>query len=43
MVSTPSSSLNLIEDQVNEPIRFKELEGVLTIGEQKALAGKGSE
>ena len=28
------------EDQVEEPVRFKELEGVLTLGEQKALEEK---
>merc|ERR1712173_240569 len=26
-----------LEDHVEEPVRFKELEGVLTLGEQKAL------
>ena len=29
-----------LEDQEEEPVRFKELEGVLTLGEQKALEEK---
>ena len=32
-----------ITDQAEEPIRFKELEGVLSIGEQRALAGEEAE
>ena len=32
-----------ITDKAEEPIRFKELEGVLSIGEQRALAGKETE
>ena len=35
--------LEEIEDQEDEPTRFEELEGVLTVGEQKALARKEAE
>ena len=32
-----------ITDQEKEPVRFKELEGMLSIGEQRALAEKRTE
>ena len=38
-----ASKLEEIEKHVEEPVRFKELEGVLTLGEQMALEKKESE
>ena len=35
-----ATKLEELEDHVEEPVRFKELEGVLTLGEQKALEEK---
>ena len=38
-----AEKLEEIENHVEEPVRFKELEGVLTLGEQRALERKESE
>ena len=38
-----TAKMEEMENHVEEPVRFQELEGVLTLGEQKALERKESE